>query len=214
MRQSAIEFKSGKLSLEGVLAKPQNTESNLPGVVVCHPHPLFGGDMDNSVVLAVCQALVDSGFVTCRFNFRGVGNSEGSFSKGEEEHKDVAAALSVLSRWPGVNKRRLGLVGYSFGAAVILAGLSAYKAARAFALISPTLVAVQSLEGSADLRPKLFVGGNLDKLVPHVELKEKVDAVGASAGLQVVSGADHSWLGHEKEASERVALFLAGNLIS
>ena len=213
MRQSAIEFKSGNLSLEGVLATPENPGSNLPGVVVCHPHPLFGGNMNNNVVLAVCQDLVDLGFVTCRFNFRGVESSEGSFSKGEDERKDVAAALSMLGRWPGVNKRRLGLAGYSFGAAVIIAGLPTYKAARAFALISPTLVAVQTLDGTEDLRPKLFVGGDMDKLVPHVELKEKVDAVGTSAGLQVISGADHSWVGHEKEASDLVARFLAGNLI-
>ena len=81
MRQSAVSFKIknklGDLDLEGVVAQPDAGLGPWPGVVMCHPHPLFGGNMDNNVVLAVTSALNDQGFATLRFNFRGVGNSEG-----------------------------------------------------------------------------------------------------------------------------------------
>ena len=127
MRESGIDFKSKSLTLEGVIASPNGLSGALPGVVVCHPHPLFGGDMNNDLVLAVCKSLVQEGFVTLRFNFRGVGTSDGAFSKGDKEREDVAAALNMLRAWPAVDNARLALVGYSFGAAMILKGSVATK---------------------------------------------------------------------------------------
>ena len=99
----------------GSLAPLKGLPVLFPGVVVCHPHPLCGGDMNNSLVLEVCRALVDDGLVTFRFNFRGVGDSGGTFTKGEEEHEDVREALHLLKGWLNVNGGRLGLVGYFFG---------------------------------------------------------------------------------------------------
>ena len=78
------------------------------------------------MVLAVSYALVEQGFTTLRFNFRGVGNSQGEHSKGELEHQEAIAALEFLKAWPGVNSERLGLAGYSFGNGVIL-GVPNYK---------------------------------------------------------------------------------------
>ena len=111
MRQSSIAFDTKVLTLEGVVASPVGASGSLPGVVVCHPHPLFGGSMDNPLVLGVCQALVDEDFVALRFNFRGVGKSEGSFTGGEKEPEDVRAALGLLEQWPGVNRRAPGAGG-------------------------------------------------------------------------------------------------------
>ena len=86
MRQSAVSFKAKGLNFEGVVAQPEGAMGPMAAVVFCHPHPLFGGNMDNSVVLALANSLVDKGFATLRFNFRGVGNSEGEHSKGELEY--------------------------------------------------------------------------------------------------------------------------------
>ena len=207
MRQSGIDFKSRGVILEGVAASPVGLPEGFPGVVVCHPHPLFGGDMDNGLVVTVCRALVEEGFVTLRFNFRGVGKSGGTFTKGEEEQADVEAALGVLRAWPGVNRARLGLAGYSFGASVILTGISRYKAAKAFALISPTLTALDHDGLSGDKRPKVFIVGDRDRLVPYLSLKEKVGSLKTPAGLQMVPGADHSWRGYEREAAEGATRF-------
>ena len=212
MRQTAIGFKSKGLTLEGLVAAPEGLSGAFPGVVVCHPHPLFGGNMDNGLVLAVCQSLVEEGFVALRFNFRGVGGSEGSFAKGEKEQEDVRAALDMLRQWPGVNRGRLGLAGYSFGASMVLTGLSRYKTARAFAMISPPLTALEPKSIGSDKRPKLFIVGDRDALVPHPSLREKVGLLNGSVDLRMVEGADHSWRGYEAEAACQVTLFFATTL--
>ena len=212
MRQSAIAFKSKGLLLEGVLAGPQGIVGSLPGVVICHPHPLFGGNMDNTVVLGLCQSLVREGFITFRFNFRGVGKSEGEFTKGEKEHEDVKAALSLLRDWPGVNRRKIGLAGYSFGAAMILAGISSYKGASAYMLLSPPPSAFDSPKLGKDRRPKLLITGDRDRLAPYDSIKEKANNLGGDVQTSLVSGADHSWRGHEAEAGDLAARFFAGAL--
>ena len=101
MRQTAIAFKSGKLTLEGVLTIPQELSGPFGALVVCHPLPSLGGDMDVPVVTAVCRAADRQGLATLRFNFRGVGDSEGEFDSGVGEQEDVRAALDVLRRWAG-----------------------------------------------------------------------------------------------------------------
>ena len=92
MRQSAIDFKSKKLTLEGIISSPEDGGASLPAIVVCHHHPALGGNMNSPLVAAVCRAASEMGFVTLRFNFRGVGNSDGEFSNGKREHDDVRAA--------------------------------------------------------------------------------------------------------------------------
>ena len=212
MRQTAIAFKSKGVTLEGVVASPQGISGTHPGVVVCHPHLLFGGNMENAVVRAVCEGLVKDGFTALRFNFRGVGNSEGSFTKGEAEQEDVLSALDLLRKLPGLDGKSLGLVGYSFGASVILKGLSRHKRARTLALISPPLTSLEDPGIREDTRPKLFLVGDRDRLVPEPSLKEKVDALGVGVDLRLVPGADHSWQGFEAEAANQVVSFCGGTL--
>ena len=80
---------------------------------------------------------------TLRFNFRGVGNSEGEHSKGELEHEEALAAIELVKAWPGVDGKKIGLAGYSFGSSVVLGNESLHKKARALALISPPLRALE-----------------------------------------------------------------------
>lgn len=213
MRQSAVAFNSKGYLLEGVIASPQGTLGSLPGVVVCHPHPMFGGSMDNAVVLGMCQSLVQEGFVAFRFNFRGIGKSEGSFTNGEKEPEDVRAALGMLRDWPGVNRRKVGLAGYSFGASMLLTGISKYKGAAAFVLVSPPLRSLDNPGVGKDRRPKLLLAGGRDRLAPYDALKNKAGALGGAVDLTLVQGADHSWRGHEAEAGEMTARFFAGALL-
>src|SRR5258706_6097726 len=92
--EESIRFRAGAWSLEGRLAAPPAATR---GAVVCHPHPQYGGDMDNPVVVAAAQALAARGVAALRFNFRGVGDSEGSYSGNLSETEDARAALGVLN---------------------------------------------------------------------------------------------------------------------
>ena len=132
---------------------------SVPGVVICHPGPLNGGNMDNNVVLAVSFALVEQGFATLRFNFRGVGNSQGEHSKGELEHQETLGALEFLGTWPGVDGNKLGLAGYSFGTSIILANAEVQNKAQVYALISPSIDRLEKTTLRTDQRPKFIISG-------------------------------------------------------
>ena len=212
MRQSSVAFHSKNLTLQGVVASPTEVSSAAPGIVVCHSHPVFGGDMNNGLVLEMCRTLVERGFVTLRFDFRGVGDSEGEFTKGEKEVEDVASALDVLRHWPGVKRNCLGVAGYSFGASMILSGMARYKSARAFALVSPPLGALKHLKSRRDKRPMLFVTGEKDLIVPYPAFKSSVATLDGHIELEAVPGADHSWRGFEADGARVVARFFAGSL--
>ena len=88
-----------------------------PGAVICHPHPMYGGSMDNNVVEAIIAAMWRRGYATLRFNFRGVGASEGEYDGGEGEAEDARAAVEFLAAQPDIDRGAIALAGYSFGAA-------------------------------------------------------------------------------------------------
>jgi alpha/beta superfamily hydrolase len=210
MRQTAISFRSEKLNLEGVVGWPDQPSGGLPVAVVCPPHPTLSGDMENPLVLAICQALDRRGVATVRFNFRGVGQSEGDFSNGKQESRDIEAALRLARRWPGCDGKRVGLVGHSFAAAVILRDLGRVKSARAVALVSPPVAAAtQSLARLARQRRLLVLAGDADRIAPSERLAALVETSGGRAQMEVVAGAAHDWRGHEADAAERVARFLS-----
>ena len=207
MRQSAIVFKSGDLKLEGVVGCPDGVAGPFPGVVLCHPNPRSGGDMNNNLVLSVYFALIENGFAALRFNFRGVGNSDGAHAQGEREPEDAEAALDALKGWGGVDGNRLGMAGYSFGTGVILASLSRYASARSFVLFSSAVRYLEYPGLEVDRRPMLFVCGDMDHGIPVKSLAEKVEALKQPSECRVVEGADHYWLGHEGKAAQHAVQF-------
>src|SRR5260370_100810 len=114
MNEERVIFESGSLKLEGLLAKPDGPGPVRAGVV-CHPHPLYGGSMYNNVVDAALQAIWELGWASLRFNFRGVGESEGKHGGGAGEAMDAAAAVKVATSQAGVRSDGAALVGSSFG---------------------------------------------------------------------------------------------------
>jgi alpha/beta superfamily hydrolase len=102
MQEIQVSFRSGDLRLEGLLASPC---ANAPAAVVCHPHPAYGGSMDNNVVDAILAAMWQAGYATLRFNFRGVGASEGEHDAGPGEVDDAVAAMAFLLASPACAKR-------------------------------------------------------------------------------------------------------------
>src|SRR5262245_48015227 len=106
-----FEVPSGP-TLEGYVAGVAEARA---GLVVCHPHPLYGGDMDNPVVIRAAEVAREVGVATLRFNFRGTGASGGVHDRGIGEQDDARAAIATLRARLGPD-RPVGLSGYSFGA--------------------------------------------------------------------------------------------------
>ncbi len=212
MRQTAIQFYSKGMAVEGVLSLPERRTSD-PGIVVtCHPHPVLGGDMDNRVVVEVCRAVDEYGLASLRFNFRGVKGSEGRFSNGPGERDDLVAAVGAMRRWPGVNGGRVAVAGYSFGAGVAIAAIGRLRAVRSFAAIAPPVSSVRSLADSKMNRATLFVAGSHDRIAAPLELQRQLDRIKGPVSFAELPGADHSLAGREGEAAGLVAKFLADTL--
>jgi uncharacterized protein len=201
-----VTFSADGLRLEGVLHAPAERR-NAPSaaVVVCHPHPLYGGDMRNNVIVAVCSALAARGIAALRFNFRGVGGSGGSHGGGESEREDVRAAVAFVASQPGLDPARLCLAGYSFGAAVALS--TNYAALSAVAAVSPPLSG-DRLVALELAYPTLFVFGERDEIAPAHDLERAGIELPERSRVVVVPGADHFWCGFEEIlAAEVVAFF-------
>jgi len=109
-----VSIPCGDITLDGRLRIPVSPRA---GVVLCHPHPAFGGNMDNSLIVHLADGLSQKGYATLRFDFRGVGRSTGKATGGDQEGEDVIAAADLLKA-KGI--RPLVVLGYSFGAAVAL----------------------------------------------------------------------------------------------
>lgn len=226
MHQRSVTFTSAgvpSFRLEGVL-HPVESDGQLPAAVICHPHPLGGGSMRNGVVVAIARALASRGVTALRFNFRGVGASEGVHDHGRGEQDDVAGALNWVRAQPAVDPGRVSLVGYSFGACVALSQAHADPTVSAFAAVGlavefcdPALVSRFERDGQtlADHAPgsfacpKLFVTGERDRLASPGELVELVERLPAPKRVQIVPGADHFWWGSEKAIGDLVADFIA-----
>lgn len=208
MRQTAIAFRSKRLTLEGVLSLPDGLTQPHPAIVMCHPHPMLGGNMDNPIVTSVCRAASEGGIASFRFNFRGVEGSEGEFDNGDAAHEDIKVALNMVRRWPGVDGKRIALGGYSFGAGVILRGLRHFKRARCIALIAPPLSSIGESRIVKDKRPKLFVVGQNDRLVSSVELQRTLDGMREPLQFREIADGNHSLSGREWEAADEVVRFV------
>ena len=211
MRQSAVSFQTAGLSFEGVVAQPDAQGGPWPGVVICHPHPQHGGSMDNNVVLALAFGLAEEGFVTLRFNFRGVGGSEGEHGQGETEFEEVLGALDLIKAWPDT-RGKIGLVGYSFGSGVVLRHESVQKEADAVALVSPALRYVSDSPLKERKIPSLIVAGDRDRLVESDKLAEELDTFAQRPSSQIFDGVDHFWYGQEGRLVPEVAKFFIENL--
>jgi uncharacterized protein len=165
----------------------------LPGgtagaAVITHPHPLYGGSMDNNVVWTARKAMTARGWSTLRFNFRGVGRSTGAYGAGEAEAEDVASALAFLQ------ERAAGpyfVIGYSFGAAVAARALVAGLPADGAMLISPPIAFMD-----LDFLPRtpnlnLVVAGDQDELCPLADLRVLLQPRQPPVEIAVIPGADH-----------------------
>jgi alpha/beta superfamily hydrolase len=211
LRQSAVSFNCGELTLQGLFYFP-NSDGVFPAVVLCHPHPLYGGSMDNNVIVAASSALVEKSIIAFTFNFRGVGGSQGSYGDGIAEQEDVKAAISWLISHPMVERNRLGLLGYSFGAAVALPVACDDNRIRAVVLISLPPGPLQSSQLKNCIKPKFIICGANDFVVPLDQANLMNQEAAEPKQFDLISGADHFWVGYEPMLAGKVAAFFEKKL--
>jgi len=194
--------------LEGILRAPS---SAIAAAVVCHPHPLGGGTMNNNVVYRAAKALVAGGVTALRFNFRGVGASTGSHANGVGEEEDVRAALDFLrTQAPGLP---IWIAGFSFGARVgLTVGARSDDVVKLFGIGLALHMFDYGFLTSCG-KPKAIVQASQDEYGGRDEIEAAVGAMNEPKRLWIVDGATHLFPGHldafERAADEAVAYLAA-----
>lgn len=195
-----------KLWIEGAAGKIEAALRFSPSpralAVLAHPHPLYGGTLHNPVIFHADRELHRAGLTTLRFNFRGVGGSEGAHDEGRGEVDDLAAAASWLR---GLATRLpLVLVGYSFGSRCsILHALRDRSVAAVVAIGLP--VRLWDFSGLAELRrPFAVVQGSLDEFGSPDEVRAAIAGMVPPAELRIVEGAPHLFPRRAAEAAAEV----------
>jgi uncharacterized protein len=211
INQTEVRIPSNGLQLVGMVYLPEG-QGPFPAVVVCHPHPQYGGSMDNNVVDSLCDALGAGLCVSLKFNFRGVGGSEGTFENGIGEQDDVRAAISFLGSQKGVDPDRIGLAGYSAGAAWGLSSAYNDKRVKALAAVSPPLPMFDFKFLRDCLMPIFLISGGEDSLIPEDDFSAFCRDLPGPKEYLVVPGADHIWWGYEKTLAGKVADFFQRSL--
>jgi hypothetical protein len=199
-----IEIPNGPVDLEGMIFIPEG-EGPFSLVVLCHPHPLYGGNMFNNVVQAVGAVLGEKGLAWLKFNFRGVGRSGGRYSDGIGERDDARSALSFAENQERVNPAKIGICGYSFGSTVAFAAAAMDPRVKAVAGISPFIEPPDLLDRC--FSPKLFVTGTGDEFVDPQALERQVKKLSGPKELILFPGVDHFWSEGEGAMAEKVAGF-------
>jgi alpha/beta superfamily hydrolase len=190
--EEQVNIQAGAVTLEARFS-PGSKDT---GVVITHPHPLYGGSMDNNVVWTAARAYGDRGWATLRFNFRGVGASTGKYGEGIAEAEDVTGAVTFFkSKVTGP----CYVVGYSFGAAVAARAMLEGLRVDGAVLISPPIAFMDLgfLHETPGL--SLIVVGDEDNLAPLAGLEELCRRRQPPIDLRVVAGADHFYGGREEE---------------
>ena len=200
--QARLELQGPAGKLESVLDLPDEVTAI---AVVCHPHPLHAGTMLNKVAHTLARAMCDVGAAALRFNFRGVGNSEGEHDEGRGEVDDALAAVAAMrARYPDLP---LYLCGFSFGGRI--AALAAPRAqADALITVSPAMHrSGVEMEVQPDM-PWLIVQGGADDVVDSDEVVAWVDDLEPGPELIVLEGVDHFFHGKLTVLRRHVVTFI------
>ena len=201
MKEEKVFIPSKGIQLEGLLSI-QEAFSMKGGVILCHPHPQYGGDMHNLVISTAVDSASQEGFSTLRFNFRGVGRSGGSYSEGVGEREDVKAAIDYLYSALGQADSPLILLGYSFGAwAALPVGIQDNRI-KGIVGIAPPLEMFDFGFLGGSKKMKLFVAGDQDFFCPKARLESWFQRLEEPKSLAIIEGADHFFFSHHRALIE------------
>ena len=185
-----------------------------PIALILHPHPIYGGTMNNKVVYSLYHTFADAGFNVLRFNFRGVGESQGEYDRGEGELEDATAALEWLQTTnPGA--RACWVAGFSFGAWISMQLLMRRPEVTSFVSIAPPA----NMYDFSFLAPcptsGLMVQGTNDQIAPLDETERLVERLHIQKGIHIqldkIAGANHYFQGHLAALDHSVASYLAAH---
>ena len=190
--EKRITFQSMDCLLEGLLEDGAGEKS----VVVTHPHPLYGGDMDNTVVESICRAYRQKDYTTLRFNFRGIGGSQGRYDNGIDEQQDVLAAQSYLQE---MGFERIDLAGYSFGTWINAQVGCSGAFLQEMIMVSPPVAFIDFDHIPTLPCLKLVVTGSQDDFAPPDQVKRTLPKWSPSARFEQIEGADHFYGGYLSE---------------
>lgn len=190
---------------DGVRADPGETAGDPPrvAVVVAHPHPLYGGSMHTKVVYQVSKGLCRTRAAVLRFNFRGVGRSEGAWDDGPGELADFRAAIDFMAaRYPTVE---IWAAGFSFGAWVALTAGATDDRVSALIGVAPPAASYDFSALVESAKPKFLIQGTLDVTCPLKDTRELYGRLREPKELVEIDGADHLFDGQVSEVADAVS---------
>jgi len=200
-----LMISAGSVELESNLREP---DGELQGaVILCHPHPVYGGTMDNRIVYRAAKAAARAGFAALRFNFRGVGKSTGLYDNGLGEKEDVAAAIDwVEKKYPG---KPLAIIGYSFGSWVGLQVGCPDPRIRAIIGIGLPLD-LYSFEFLVDYsNPSLYIIGAQDEYCSLMNQQDLIRRLPSASKFNRIQGADHFFTDHVDDVEKLIEQFFS-----
>lgn len=206
MSERGIRISVGKFSLEALYDPGESPD----GALICHPHPLYGGSMDNNVVSVLQKALRKGGWGTLRFNFRGVDGSGGDHAGSKGDVEDLLAAAEVLLK---MGKAPLHLAGYSYGSWIALQAIRSGLQPSTLILASPPVDFVDFDGLVLPESPCLITAGEYDDFCTLPSLKAWLSAQLAAEShtrLEVIPRCDHFYWGREDVLEAAVVNFLQG----
>ena len=201
MTENSVDFDSGNLKLEGLLDRAEGDA----GVVITHPHPQYGGSMQNNVVESLVKVYRKAGCTTLRFNFRGVGRSQGHYDDGVGEQADVRGAVAYLK---DLGKTSVDLAGYSFGAWVNARAIGELNDVARMIMVSPPVNFMDFSFLSDTPRIQLIITGSRDDIAPPDMIQKMLPKWNKDSAFHIIQGADHFYWGETGEIESIVGDFL------
>src|SRR6266567_8475172 len=192
--------------LEGVVHTPSKAQQ-APVVVLCHPQPA-SSNMNDPLTAVIAQSLAEAGMITLRFNFRGVGLSQGQQTDGRLEPLDLAGAIDAALAQPGANPAKVCIIGHGFGAYISLLYAPFDLRIRTLVPISLPIFRTSSGLPRPFERPKLFVTAEFDELCPLYKLEPFVEQQRGPKGIKVIVGARHLMHGYEEAAATTIVKYV------
>lgn len=208
-----IFFNGPEGRLEGRYHKSEDPTA--PLALVLHPHPLYGGTMNNKVVYNLYHTFVENGFSVMRFNFRGIGRSQGKYDNGVGELADAAAALDWMQT-QNQDARSCWICGFSFGSWISLQLMMRRPEIEGFVCVSPPA----NMYDFSFLTPcpasGIITQGDLDSVVNEEKVAALAEKLNKQRGIDIdykmIAGADHYYRTKLDELTEEVNSYIRDRL--
>jgi uncharacterized protein len=227
MIEEHINFSSDGRKLEGIMSYDEDAV-NPPLLLLCPPHPHLGGDMENNVITTLGNVLAEKGFVTLRFNYRGVGKSESKYDNIADKYNywedvlnndnytdalvDATSAFGYLES--SIDSDRIFIAGYSFGAVIAMMLSLNNTRIKAFALISTPFGRFNPTLLSDCIKPKLIVCADNDFASSIEDVKDGMSNISDPKKLEIFENCDHFYIDKEHIIANKMHDFFICNSIS